>query len=51
MLKNKKVIYDLRLDQTTPNKFETGVKLTKISINKLPLYVKNNARKFKKWLE
>jgi len=51
ILKNKKVIYDHTLDQTISNKFETGVKLTKISINKLPTYVKNNAGKFKNWLE
>ncbi len=51
IVSNKKVIYDHRLDQTVANKFETGVKLKKISINKLPIYIKNNIRKFKNWLE
>lgn len=51
LVSNKKVIYDHRLDQTIANKFETGVKLKKISINKLPIYIKNNIRKFKNWLE
>lgn len=50
IIKSNKIIYDLSLDQKASNKFKTGKKLEKISLNKLPVYIKKNVNKFKNWL-
>ena len=50
IIKNKKAIYDLNLDQRINNRFSTGSKLKKFKFNQLPDYIKKNKVKFKKWL-
>ena len=50
IIRNKKAIYDLNLDQRINNRFSTGSKLTKFKFNQLPDYIKKNKVKFKKWL-
>ena len=50
IIKNKKAIYDLNLDQRVNNRFSTGSKLKKFKFNQLPDYIKKNKVKFKKWL-
>ena len=50
IIKNKKAIYDLNLDQRINNRFSTGSKLKKFKFNQLPDYIKKNKVSFKKWL-
>ena len=50
IIKTKKVIYDLNLDQRANNRFSTGAKLKKFKFNQLPDYIKKSKVKFKKWL-
>ena len=50
IIKSKKAIYDLNLDQRADNRFFTGNKLSKFSFNLLPDYIRKNKNKFKKWL-
>lgn len=50
IIKSKKAIYDLNLDQRADNRFLTGNKLSKFSFNLLPDYIRKNKNKFKKWL-
>ena len=50
LIKSKKAIYDLNLDQRAHNRFFTGNKLTKFNFNLLPGYIQENKVKFKKWL-
>ena len=50
MIKSKKAIYDLNLDQRVDNRFLTGNKLRKFNFNLLPGYIQENKAKFKKWL-
>lgn len=50
MIKSKKAIYDLNLDQRAGNRFLTGNKLKKFNFNLLPSYIQENKVKFKKWL-
>jgi beta-1,4-mannosyl-glycoprotein beta-1,4-N-acetylglucosaminyltransferase len=50
IIKNKKAIYDLNLDQRINNRFSTGSKLKKFKFNQLPDYIKKNKVRFKKWL-
>jgi len=50
MIKSKKAIYDLNLDQRVDNRFLTGNKLKKFNFNLLPAYIQKNKTKFKKWL-
>lgn len=50
MIKSKKAIYDLNLDQRADNRFLTGNKLKKFNFNLLPSYIQENKVKFKKWL-
>jgi len=50
IIKSKKSIYDLNLDQRVDNKFLTGNKLKKFDFKLLPSYIKENKTKFKKWL-
>ena len=50
MIKSKKAIYDLNLDQRARNRFITGNKLREFNFNLLPTYIQENKVKFKKWL-
>lgn len=50
IIKSKKAIYDLNLDQRADNRFLTGNKLSKFNFNLLPDYIRKNKTKFKKWL-
>ena len=50
IIKSKRSIYDLNLDQRVDNKFLTGNKLKKFDFNLLPSYIKENKAKLKKWL-
>lgn len=50
IIKSKKAIYDLNLDQRADNRFLTGNKLRKFNFNLLPSYIRENKAKFKKWL-
>ena len=51
IIKSKKAIYDLKLDQRVVEKFGTGDKLVKVGLNSLPEYIVLNKAKFKNWLE
>ena len=51
IIKSKKAIYDLKLDQRVVKKFGTGDKLVKVGINSLPEYIVLNKTKFKNLLE
>ncbi len=51
IIKSKKAIYDLKLDQRVVEKFGTGDKLVKVGLNSLPEYIILNKAKFKNWLE
>lgn len=50
IIKSKKAIYDLNLDQRAENRFFTGNKLRKYNFNLLPAYIQKNKTKFKKWI-
>ena len=50
MIKDKKAIYDLKVDKTV-NKIGGGSKLIKFDLNKLPPYIQNNKDTYKKWLD
>ena len=49
IIKSKKAIYDLNLDQRANNRFLTGNKLSKFNFKLLPRYIQENKTKFKKW--
>ena len=49
-IKNKKSIYNLNMDQKK-NQFSEGVKLDVLKLDQLPEYIKNNYKKFEKWLD
>ena len=50
IIKNKQAIYDLKVDKTV-NKVGSGSKLVNYSIDKLPVYLKENKEIYKKWLD
>ena len=50
IIKNKKAIYDLRLDQKV-NKIGNGSQLIKYNFGKLPEYLQLNTENYKKWLD
>ncbi len=50
IIKNKKAIYDLKLDKKS-QKFGDGDKLEVCDIDNLPNYLKNNLDSFKEWIE
>ena len=50
IIKSNKAIYDLNIDQRK-NKFFSNNQLTKIDLNLLPNYIKENSLKFDKWIE
>tara|TARA_B100000768_G_C11237635_1_gene357965 strand:+ start:27 stop:899 length:873 start_codon:yes stop_codon:yes gene_type:complete len=50
MIKNKKTIYNLKVDSRT-NKFDGKNNLEKINLNLLPKYILENKIKFKDWIE
>ena len=50
IIKNKKAIYDLKVDKTL-NKFGNGGVLKKFELNKLPRYIIKNQKKFLEWMD
>ena len=50
IIKNKKAIYDLRIDQRV-NKIGNGSQLVKYNFGKLPEYLQLNTENYKKWLD
>ena len=50
IIKNKQAIYDLKVDKTV-NKVGSGSKLVNYSIDKLPVYLKENKENYKQWLD
>ena len=50
LIKNKKAIYDLRVDKKV-NKVGNGVVLNNYNLNKLPKYINENLDKYKIWLD
>ena len=49
-IKNNNAIYDLNIDQRK-NKFSSNNQLTKIDLELMPNYIKENSLKFDKWIE
>ena len=50
LIKNRIAIYDLRLDKRS-QKIGQGSKLQKYSLKKLPEYIIDNKKKYKKWID
>ena len=50
IIKNKKAIYDLKVDKTL-NTFGNGGVLKKFELNKLPGYIIKNQKKFLEWMD
>ena len=50
IIKSNRAIYDLNIDQRK-NKFFSNNQLTKIDLNLMPNYIKENSLKFDKWIE
>ena len=50
MIKNKKILYDLGIDRRN-YKWSGSKKLIRVGISELPEYLKNNQKKYIKWLE
>ena len=50
IIKNKKTIYDLKVDKTV-NKIGNGNTLEKFEINKLPDYIQTNKDNLKEWID
>ena len=50
IIKNKQAIYDLKVDKTV-NKVGSGSKLINYSLDKLPVYLKENKENYKEWLD
>ena len=50
IIKNKKAIYDLKVDKTL-NKFGNGDVLKKFELSKLPEYIIKNQKKFLEWMD
>ena len=50
IIKSNKAIYDLNIDQRK-NKFFSNNQLTKIDLELMPNYIKENSLKFDKWIE
>ena len=50
LIKNKKAIYDLTIDKRN-QKIGDGNQLENYDIKKLPIYIRNNLKKFEKWID
>ena len=50
IINKKTAIYDLNLDKKL-NKLGEGNKLETYDLNKLPVYIKENKKKFELWLD
>ncbi len=50
IIKNKQAIYDLKVDKRV-NKIGNGGKLGKFEFEKLPKYIRENKKKFERWLD
>jgi beta-1,4-mannosyl-glycoprotein beta-1,4-N-acetylglucosaminyltransferase len=51
LIRKKKIIYDLNLDKTASNKFETGGILKTVDLASLPAYFKDNKTRLSSWLD
>ena len=49
IINKKQAIYDLNVDKRI-GKFGSGSKLEMYPINKLPLYLQNNKKKYEQWI-
>ena len=50
IIKSKQAIYDLKVDKTV-NKVGEGSKLVNYDFDKLPIYLKENKKNYKEWLD
>ena len=50
IIKNKQAIYDLKVDKRI-NKIGNGSKLENYPIDKLPLYLQNNKKRYEDWID
>ena len=50
MVKNKKIIYDLDVDQKD-YKWKGTKKLSKVPLSEMPDYLSNNYKKYSNWIE
>ena len=50
LIDSKQAIYNLKTDKRN-NKFKDGVKLEKYNIDKLPIYIQDNLKKYQKWID
>ena len=51
IINNKTAVYDLKVDKRIDKIGGTGAKLTKGNLKKLPIYLQNNLKKYKKWID
>ena len=51
IINNKTAVYDLKVDKRIDKIGGTGAKLTKSNLKKLPIYLQNNLKKYKKWID
>ena len=50
IIEKKQAIYDLKVDKRV-NKIGNGSKLENYPINKLPLYLQHNKKKYEQWID
>ena len=50
IMKDKKAIYDLKVDKTT-NKIGNGSNLEKFELKKLPIHIQKNQDSYKEWMD
>ena len=50
IIKNKQAIYDLKVDKRV-NKIGNGSQLENYPLNKLPIYLQNNKKKYHEWID
>ena len=50
MIKDKKLVYNYKLDQRAEDKFSDNEILEDLNLDKLPKYIIENKNKYEKWL-
>ena len=50
MIKDKKLVYNYKLDQRSEDKFSDNEVLEDLNLDKLPKYIIENKNKYEKWL-
>ena len=50
IIKEKKAIYNLHVDKSV-SKIGNGNKLAKFELNKLPIYIQENLKNLKEWID